>query len=67
VQELHADDLLQPPDLLAQRRLGHEDPLRGLGEAARIGERDKVAKMPQLDAMGVLPRSRWARLWQAWP
>src|ERR1700749_3828074 len=52
MQELRADDLLQPPDLLAQRRLSDEYSLRGLGKAARIGERDEVAQMPQLDAVG---------------
>jgi len=49
VQQLRADDLFEPPDLLAQGRLGDEHPLRGVGEAARVGERYEVTQMPQLN------------------
>jgi hypothetical protein len=46
VQQRRAHDLFQAPDLLAQGGLGDEDPLRGAGEAARIGDRHEVAQMP---------------------
>ena len=49
LQQRRADDLFQPPDLLAQGRLGDEHPLRGVSEAARVGDRDEVTQMPQLD------------------
>jgi hypothetical protein len=58
LQQRRAHDLLQPPDLLAQRRLGDEDPLRGVREAARVGQRHEVAQMPQFNA---LRRSRPCR------
>ena len=49
-QQRGAHHLLQPPDLLAQRRLGDEDPLRRPRERAGIGDRHQVAQMPQLDS-----------------
>jgi hypothetical protein len=46
LQQRGADDLFQPPDLLAQGGLGDEYLLRGAGEAARVGERYEVPQMP---------------------
>ena len=50
VQQRRADDLLQAPDLLAQRRLGDVHPLRRMGEGARVGNRHEVAQMPEFHA-----------------
>ena len=50
VQQRRADDLLQAPDLLAQRRLGDVHPLRRMGEGARVGDRHEVAQVPEFDA-----------------
>jgi hypothetical protein len=47
LQQGRAHDLLEPPDLLAQRRLGNEDLLGGASEVARIGQRHEIAQMPQ--------------------
>ena len=44
LQQRRADDFFQPPDLLAQGRLGDEHPLRGVREA---GERHEIPQMPQ--------------------
>ena len=58
VQQRRADDLFQPPDLLAERRLGDEQPLCGVGEGARLGDRDEIPQMPQFKALwrlGVRP------------
>jgi hypothetical protein len=46
LQQRRADDVFQPPDLLAQGRLGDKHPLRGPGEAPRVGERHEVPEMP---------------------
>ena len=51
VQQPGADELFQPPDLLAERGLGDEQPLRGAGEGARLGDRDEVPQMPQLKTL----------------
>jgi hypothetical protein len=51
MQQLRADELLQPPDLLAQGRLGDEHPLRGVRETTRLGHRHEVPQMPQLNSL----------------
>ena len=51
VQQRRADDLFQPPDLLAQGWLGDEHPLRGVSEAACIGDRGEVTQVAQLDCL----------------
>ena len=51
VQQLRADELLQPPDLLAQGRLGDEHTLRGVRETTRLGHRHEVPQMPQLNSL----------------
>jgi hypothetical protein len=51
VQQLRADELLQPPDLLAQGRLGDEHPLRGVRETTRLRHRHEVPEMPQLNSL----------------
>ena len=50
VQQLGADDLFQPPDLLAERGLRDVHPLRRMGEGARVGNRHEVAQMPEFHA-----------------
>ena len=51
VQQRRADELFQPPDLLAEGRLGDEQPLRGAGEGARLGDRDEIPQVPQLKTL----------------
>jgi len=51
VQQLRADDVLQAPQLLAQRRLRDEHALRRVREAAGLGDRHEVAQVPQLDIL----------------
>jgi hypothetical protein len=46
VQQGRADHFLEPPDLLAQRGLGDENLLRGLGESAGVGDRYQIPQMP---------------------
>ena len=46
LQQGRADHFLEPPDLLAQRGLGDENLLGGLGEGAGVGDRYQVAQMP---------------------
>ena len=50
LKQWRAHDLLQPPDLLAQRGLGDEDPLRGMGEAACLSQGHEIPQMPQFEA-----------------
>jgi hypothetical protein len=63
VQQRRAYDLFQAPDLLAQGGLGDEDPLRGVREAARIGDRHEVAQMPQFKTLRRLRAVRGPRYW----
>jgi len=51
VQQWGADDLFQPVDLLAEGRLGDEQPLRGAGEGACVGDCDEVPQVPQLNTL----------------
>ena len=51
VQQRRAEDLFQPPDLLAEGRLGDEQPFRGAGEGARIGDRYEVPQVPQFKTL----------------
>jgi hypothetical protein len=51
VQQRCADELFQPPDLLAEGRLGDEQPFRGAGEGARVGDRDEVPQVPQFKTL----------------
>jgi hypothetical protein len=51
LQQRRADDLFQPPDLLAQGGLGDEHLLRRPGEAARVDERREVPQMPQFKTL----------------
>jgi len=61
LQQWGADDLFQPPDLLAQGWLGDEHPLRGVREAACVSEGYEVTQVPQLKG-----RRRFrGRPWQA--
>jgi transposase InsO family protein len=53
-QQRRAEDLFQPPDLLAEARLGDEQPFRGAGEGARLGDRDEIPQMPQLQTLRCL-------------
>jgi hypothetical protein len=46
LQQRRADDLFQPPDLLAQGRLGDEHLFYGAGEGARVGDRGEVPQVP---------------------
>jgi hypothetical protein len=46
LQQRGADDLFQPPDLLAQGGLGDEHSLRGVREGARVGQSYEVALVP---------------------
>jgi hypothetical protein len=63
VQQRRAHDLFQAPDLLAQGGLGDEDPLCGVREAARIGDRYEVAQMPWFKALRRLRAVRGPRYW----
>src|SRR3954469_15679982 len=47
-EELNAELGLQAPDLRRQARLGHPKALRGAREAALLGNRHEISKMPQL-------------------
>ena len=47
VQQPGADELFQPPDLLAERGLRDVQPLRGAGEGARLGDRGEIPQVPQ--------------------
>jgi hypothetical protein len=49
LQQWRAHHLLKAPDLLAQRRLSDEHPLRGVRGRASVGDRHKIAQMTQLD------------------
>jgi hypothetical protein len=49
LQQRSADDLFQPPDLLAQGGLGDEHPLGGVRKAARVGQSYEVTQVPQLN------------------
>ena len=51
VQQRRADDLFQPPDLLAEGRLGDEQPFRGAGEGARVGDCDEIPQVPQFETL----------------
>jgi hypothetical protein len=65
VQQPGADDLFQPMDLLAEGRLGDEQPLGGAGEGACVGDRDEVPQVPQLNTLRRLRARRrgpWHRL-----
>jgi hypothetical protein len=44
MDELAAARILEPPDLLAHRRLRAMDPLAGAGEAAGVDHRDEAAQ-----------------------
>ncbi len=46
-EQLHPELGLEPPDLLGQARLGHEQALRGAGEGAVIGGREEVRQLLQ--------------------
>ena len=48
LDERDADLLLEPADLLRQRRLGDVLALGGAGEVALVGERDEVPELPQI-------------------
>ena len=41
-------DVLEPPDLLGQGRLGDVDRLRGAAEVAVMRHRDEVLELPEL-------------------
>ena len=49
-QQRRADDRLQPPDLLRERRLGHVQPPRRAAEVQLLGDRDEVAQVAQLQS-----------------
>jgi hypothetical protein len=51
VQQPGAEDLFQLPDLLAEGWLGDEQPLRGAGEGARVGDGREVPQVPQLKTL----------------
>ena len=55
-QQLAAQQLLERPDLPAQRRLGDVEPLRGPAEVELLGDRDESAQVPELDG--------FRRLWE---
>ena len=48
LDERDADLLLEPADLLRQRRLGDVLTLGGAGEVALVGERDEVFELSQI-------------------
>jgi hypothetical protein len=48
VDQRHADLVLEPPDLLGERRLGDVEPRGSPREVALVGERDEVAQLAQL-------------------
>ncbi len=47
-EELAAQLVLQQPDLVAQRRLGHVEPLGRAAEVQLLGDRHEVAELTQL-------------------
>ena len=47
-EELAAQLVLQQPDLVAQRRLGHVEPLGGAAEVQLLGDGHEVAELTQL-------------------
>ena len=47
-EELHPELVLQQPDLVAQRRLRHVQPLRGPAEVQLLGDGDEVAELAEL-------------------
>ena len=49
MQELVADHLFQPLDLLADRRLGAMNPFAGAGEATGIDHRNKAAEKVKIE------------------
>jgi hypothetical protein len=51
VQQGGAGDLFQPMDLLAEVRLGDEQPLRSAGEGACVRYRGEVPQVPQLNTL----------------
>src|ERR1700761_536926 len=51
LQQRSTDNLLQLPDLLAQRWLGDVNPLRGTRERAGIGDRHEIPQMSQLQTL----------------
>ncbi len=54
VEQLHADGALEPPNLLAQRRLRGSEPRRRAREAQLFGNGHEIAQMPELDAAAEL-------------
>jgi hypothetical protein len=53
-QQRRADELFQPPDLLAEGRLGDEQLFRSAGEGARVGDGHEVPQVPQLKTLRCL-------------
>jgi hypothetical protein len=47
-EQLAAQLVLQQPDLVAQRRLGHVEPLGGAAEVQLLGDRHEIAELTQL-------------------
>jgi hypothetical protein len=50
-QQGRADELFQPPDLLAEGRLGDEHLFCGPGEGARLGDGHEIPQVPQLQSL----------------
>ena len=51
---MRADLLLELADLLAERRLGHVQPLRRAAEVQLLGDGDEVAKVSELHATAMM-------------
>ena len=58
VDEREPDLVLEPLDLLRERRLGDVEPRRGAREVALVVERDEVAQLPQLHSDVLSERDR---------
>ena len=52
-EQLHLQLGFQCPDLLAQRRLLHAEPLGGAGDVAFLGDGDEVAQVSQVHVICV--------------
>ncbi len=53
MEEVRAQLPLQRADLLGQRRLGHVQPLRGVGEVSGLGHSGEVAELVELHVSSI--------------
>jgi hypothetical protein len=61
-QELDSHVVLERPDLLAERRLGHVQALGGSTEVQLLGDRDEVTEVAKLHTRDDTPRISQPRL-----